>query len=202
MTGILHPASYSIQQVPGNGDCFFYSIALILLNIVDHCRVENPSPVVVETVHIIRCVTASKIYETPQLIELLKVTDDDVCKMPMDSGKPDAHVYFHHFLTNHPFADQYEVKVVQELPLFSNTVFVIYNTAQCGISFVCSMHFPAEIDDIIMLRRNGEHYEPIVLYVKGNWQHRLPIAQRYTPQYQILFDRISAQCRDFREKVG
>lgn len=70
---------------------------------------------------------------------------------------------------------------------------------------------PPQYDHLIVMRRSGaagggEHYEPVVFFVQGQWQHQLPIAEKDGPVYGRLFEAIATQCpADFRrqmERVG
>jgi len=76
LEGILHHDSYSVQAVPGNGDCFFYTIALIVLGKVHHYGLHNPDPVVLKTVNCVRRITATTIYETPDLLDLMRIRSE------------------------------------------------------------------------------------------------------------------------------
>lgn len=203
---VLSPRLYSIQNVPGDGSCFFYTIVMILLHDTKHYSLGNPSEIVFSAMKCLRAITASTIYESPLLLEFLMANNEYVADMKLDiNGRPDAQAYFDYFLVNKPlpYADNYEVQVVQGLPMFSNTALLVYNSNGLDMSFVChGMRIPEEVHAIVLLRRSGDsHYEPVVFNVDGEWQHRLPIYERNNPQYQALFQRIFAQCPGLMEKI-
>jgi len=200
LRSVVHEDLYSVQTIPGNGDCFFYSIALIYLKRVSHYFLEEPDSVVLAAMRFFRRSVATTIHKTPELLEIVRIIDRNVGKMLIDnSGSPNKHDFMKYYLETHPYADHYDISVIRKLPMFSDTVFVIYNSnIDNTISFVCDMHIPRNAVYIALLRRCQEHYEPIVFYCRGAWTHRLPMDEIQFREFGCLFRLIYKQCPAFR----
>jgi hypothetical protein len=205
LRGLLASQVYSIQRVPGDGSCFFYTIAMILLGYIENYSRGEPNELVLCTMKCLRSITAYAIYEDPLLLQGKRLYDSKVGDMEFTNGKPDARDYFDYFLKGEylPCADDPEVGVVQHLPMFANTLFVIYNSnGRRQIDFVCHMTIPNVVYDVVLIRRSGNnHYEPIVFNVGGRWQHRLSVDERFTPQFKNLFQALWDQCPPVRVKI-
>ncbi len=173
----------------------------------------------------LRSITAHTIYQDLEVLQLQYVKDytspknkdktkkedpdkylTEVGKMPrMRNGKPDARAYIDYFTKgeNLPWADQHEILVIQRLPHFEHTLMVIYQRRRNGgYDFVCSMHIPDVVHDIVLIhRKNENHYEPVVFQVEGRWNHRLPIIRRFDRNFENLFLALYDQCPPVREKI-
>ena len=221
---LLKTEVYSIQRVPGDGSCFFYTIAMILLGYTEEYTKEESNYFVRSSVDSLRSITAHTIYQNPEVLQLQMIKDIDdtknpnkkklteeqllteVGKMKKRDGRPDPRVYFDYFTVgeNLPDAEQPEISVVQRLPMFSQTLMVIYNSRGGGkpYDFVCNMHIPDIVNDIVLIRRSHDsHYEPIVFYIDGRWEHRLSIKRRVDPDFTRLFRALYDQCPEVREKI-
>ena len=222
---VLIPQVYSIQSVPGDGSCFFYTIVMILLGYIEDYRKSEPNDLVLASMKCLRSITAYSIFENPDQLVAKVLGDPDVNKMNTDVNKMKtddeavdaralqrddefARKYFDFFLEGEslPYADDPEIALVQSLPMFSNTLIVIYETDMgMQIRFACHMKIPNVLDDIVLIRRTGVHnghYEPIVFNVHGRWQHRLPIRERFNDHFENLFQALSNQCPSVREKLN
>jgi hypothetical protein len=61
-------------------------------------------------------------------------------------------------LETHPYADHCDISVIRELPMFSDTIFVIYNSNDNNIvSFVGDMHILSDAAYIVQQRRRIVH---------------------------------------------
>ncbi len=159
LASIIHEDLYSVQTIPGNGDCFFYSIALIYLKHVDHYSLKAPDMLVYDVMCYFRRVVATTIYSTPSLLEIVRVIDQNVGKMQTNkSGKPNKEELLKYYLETHPYADHCDISVIQKLPMFSDTIFVIYNSNDNNIvSFVGDMHILSDAAYIVQQRRRIVH---------------------------------------------
>ena len=205
---VLVPRSaYRIQSVPGDGNCFFYAIALYVLNFNDLTGVPRPVPQnIVDKMIFLRKRTASEIYEHPRYLEELYVRnlDDDHVKLPPRStytGKPDKNAFIDHFLTKSPYADDVEIRVMQEDIAVKNVAVVIYDPSsiQQFRSYNCVV--PETVESIIVVKLDYEHYEPIIFHVDGNWQHTIPIGMKDSATYGKLFESIAEMWTDFGIKI-
>lgn len=202
LASFIHEDLYSIQTIPADGDCFFYSIALIYLKQVDHYFLHTPDRMVLATMRFFRRIVATTIYNTPSLLEIVRVIDRNVGGMQTNaSGIPDKKQFLKYYLETHPYADHYDISVIRKMPMFSDTIFVIYNSNKDDntVSFVCDMHIPWNAAHIALLRRHQEHYEPIVFHCRGAWIHRLPLEAIRYREFRCLFLLIYKQCPVFRK---
>lgn len=226
---LLDDEVYSIQIVPGDGSCFYYTITMIVAGYTENYFTEFPNKIVRSTMDCLRSICAHTIYQDLEVLQLQYIEDytppknkdkkkidpeeylTEVGKMArMSNGKPNPQAYFNYFLKgeNLPWANQHEISVVQHLPTFSHTLMLIYQERRNSgkpYVFICSMHIPDVVDDIVLIHRKNqsrnEHYEPIVFNVDGRWEHRLSVEKRFDPNFRRLFQAFYDQCPAVREKI-
>ena len=211
---LLKDEVYSVQSVPGDGSCFFYTVVMILLGYTREYTTERPNKYVRSSMDRLRSITAHTIYQDPEVLQIQMMDDEGnpntIGNMKKrdgnPTGPPDPQTYFDYFLKgeNLPYANDPEVGVVQRLPMFNQTLMVIYNDrgSEKQYEFVCHMHIPDVVHDIVLIRRsNDSHYEPIVFYVDGRWEHRLSLDRRFDPDFKPLFRALFDQCPAVREKI-
>lgn len=233
---------FSIQNTPPTGDCFFYSIALIISRNVRHYATDNEVPdILMDLMLCLRKICAVTIYNhVPEVDERgrpdipwlqyrfawLEEEEQAAMEWFDPEQKPNRKLYMDYYLALddrevYPFADQLDISVVQRLPFFNESVIVIFNTNQLRKAeakgrakrddddkenWVCNIYYPERYDHLILLRRSGimgggEHFQPVVFCVRGQWQHELPIAEKNGPVYRPLFQDIARQCEEFGHRV-
>jgi len=146
---------------------------------------------------------ARNIYCHPTYLEEMYIRDFNKTRpLPnTDTGKPDKKAFIDHFLTKSPYADDVEVRVIQENLARFNVVVVIYNPSSSQQFHFYNGIVPETLESLIVLKLHHEHYEPIIFHVDGKWQHTIPIGMKDSPTYGKLFKSIANMWTGFGMKV-
>jgi len=197
LEALVPRSTYRIQSVPGDGNCFYYAISLVLLEIDDLNGISRPVPQNITDMMVrLRRSTAHYIYT--HYLEEMYIRDVHNELPAKHTGK---NAFVEYFVTKSPYADDVEVRIIQEAIAHKNVAVVIYTPSSIQQFYSYDAVVPENIESIIVLKLDHEHYEPILFYVHGKWQHNIPIGMKNSATYGKLFESIADVWGEFGQKI-
>lgn len=219
LDGLVPRRRYTRQKTPANGDCLYYSLALVMSKNTTHYELDAQTPS--SLTHLMLCLrktAALSVYAKPSLLQMRMAINEDpgLRRLPLNpaTGLPAVKAFVNYYAGDdgtrsaYPYADAFDINELVRLAFFERVVVVIFNATSLRQTqnWVCDYFVPPQkkrAKGLVILRRSGsvgaEHYEPILWRVGGEWTHVLPLRKRKSSTFAPLFQSMQRQCPSFKD---
>lgn len=230
LTELELDVQHRVQQMPTQGDCFYFSLVAILLQVSDDLGGDRDEVdfYLTHTVKAFRMFSARATLNDLDLLQTVLLDEHNEAELREAYGGKELTVsrvqrrprpFLRYFgavddRESYPYADATDVANLLQMDVSKHLLFVIFQTKEltkhqsgkaASNQFICQ--FPGEPSEklgVVFIRRSGrrvQHYEPILWNIGGKWTHTVSCRLFLTKAFRPLRQALRRSCPTFERYV-